>query len=181
MYEYNKTRGGLGAMIPIATPTNIGPYNTKPYRGHPYRGLRGMGWTGGFTIPGNEQQFSMRSCSGSEANPMLPTSDLVCGRSVEVNYLNRIGCTTVGFQGSHHCNTDEGNQGLFFCCPPGVLDRGLVQRGGQPSQRGAQPSALPSGILLGIGALLVVGIGWGLWDHMEKKGEDEETLSYGEY
>ena len=174
MYEYNKTRAGLGSMVPIGTTRNIGPYNPGPKRSRPWRGMRGMGWTGGFTIPGNEQRFSVQTCSGSAASPMDSSSDLICGRSAEVDYLNRIGCVPVGFQGSHHCNTDEGNQGIFFCCPPGLLDRELASRG--QSQASA---AVPSGMLLGIGALAAVGVGIVLWDHMKSKREMEEALLYG--
>lgn len=160
MYEYNK-KAGLGSMVPIATRSNIPP-----------RGV-GMGWTGGFTIPGNEQQFSGQICSGPEGSPMDSSSDLVCGRSAEVDHLNSIGCRTVGFQGSHHCRTGQGNEGLFFCCPPGVLD---AQMAG-----GGQASALPSGVLLGAAALLVAGIGWGLYDHMKKREEEEALLAYERY
>jgi len=83
-----------------------------------------MGWTGGFTIPGQEPRFSQQTCSGPVADPMDPSSDLVCGMSAEVNFLQGRGCKPVGFQGSHHCLTDAGNQGIFFCCPPGALSAG---------------------------------------------------------
>jgi len=128
MYEYNKTRAGLGSMVPIGTTRNIGPYNPGPKRSRPWRGMRGMGWTGGFTIPGNEQRFSVQTCSGSAASPMDSSSDLICGRSAEVDYLNRIGCVPVGFQGSHHCNTDEGNQGDLLLLPT----RSARSRAGKP-------------------------------------------------
>jgi len=158
MYEYNKTRGGLGYTLP----PRAGRVNLPP----------AMGWTGGFTIPGNEQRFSGRTCSGSAANPMDPSSDLICGRSAEVGYLNRIGCVPVGFQGSHHCNTDEGNDGIFFCCPPGVLDRERsgAQGGQGPTMQNA--SAVPSGVLLGIGALAVAAVGWGVYSNWKEKQEE---------
>ena len=161
MYEYNKTRGGLGYTLP----PRAGRANLPP----------AMGWTGGFTVPGNEQRFSMRTCSGSAASPMDPSSDLICGRSAEVGYLGRIGCVPVGFQGSHHCNTDEGNQGIFYCCPPGVLDRELVRAGGSVQEAGV--SAAPSGVLLGIGALAAVAVGWGLYNSWKEK-QAEESYYY---
>lgn len=161
MYEYNKTRAGLGALPPRANRRNLPP---------------GMGWTGGFTVPGNETRFSMRSCSGSAANPMPSDSDLICGRAGEVDYLNRIGCTAVGFQGSHHCLTGAGNEGLFFCCPPGVLDNARTVGGGQDS---APRSVLPSGALLGVGMVAAVGVGLVVWDQLKKKREDEAESYYG--
>jgi len=151
-------------MVPVVNSGNIGPYNSVPRRARPMPSIPGMGWTGGFTIPGNETRFSARTCTGSDSTPMSANSDLVCGRAGEVSYLNRIGCTAVGFQGSHHCNTDQGNEGLFFCCPPGVLDNEAVSSGG----------GLPSGIVLGIGALAAVGIGIVLWDHLKTRREEED-------
>lgn len=85
---------------------------------------KALGWTGGFTIPNQETRFSQQTCSGPVAEPMDPSSDLVCGRAAEVEFLQSRGCKTVGFQGSHHCLTDAGNEGLFFCCPPGALSAG---------------------------------------------------------
>jgi hypothetical protein len=83
-----------------------------------------LGWTGGFTIPNVETRFSQQTCSGPVAEPMDPSSDLVCGRASEISFLESRGCKPVGFQGSHHCFTDAGNQGIFYCCPPGSLSAG---------------------------------------------------------
>jgi len=80
-----------------------------------------LGWTGNFTLPSNTTRFHSQTCSGPVAEPMDPSSDLICGRSAEVSFLQGRGCKPVGFQGSHHCMTDSGNQGIFFCCPPGSL------------------------------------------------------------
>jgi hypothetical protein len=155
MYEYNKTRGGLGYPLP----TRVGRANLPP----------AMGWTGGFTIPGNEQRFSSRTCSGSAVMPMDPSSDLICGRSAEVSYLNSIGCVPVGFQGSHHCLSDDNNEGIFYCCPPGVLDRELARAGGTPRTQPATASVIPSGALLGVGLLLAIAMGWGLYNSWTEK------------
>lgn len=168
MYEYNKTRGGLGYTLP----PRAGRANLPP----------AMGWSGGFTIPGNDQRFSGRTCSGSAAVPMDSSSDLICGRSAEVGYLNRIGCVPVGFQGSHHCNTDEGNEGIFYCCPPGVLDRARASGGGS-DQVAETASAMPSGILLGVGALAAAAVGWGIYSNWKEKQEERawSDQSYLDY
>ena len=173
MYQF--TRAGLGTMVPVATRRNLGPYNAGPWKNKQSVRSSGLGWTGAFTVPGNETRFSMRSCSGSTANPMPSSSDLICGGAGETAYLNRIGCTTVGFQGSHHCNTDQGNQGLFFCCPPGVLDRELASRSSGLS------SGIPSGALLGLGAVGVVGVALVLWDRMNRKREEEAGMDLYDY
>ena len=162
MYEYNRKqensslvasrrnipRGGLG-LPPILGPKNI----------------PGLGWTGGFTISGIEQRFSVQTCSGSEANPMDQSSDLICGRSAEVGYLNRIGCVPVGFQGSHHCLTDSGNQGIFYCCPPGVLDAELARAQGQQVE--VRAAAVSPGLGLALGGLALAVVGYGVWQHFK--------------
>ena len=141
-----------------------------------------MGWTGGFTIPDNPQRFSMQTCSGSAAVPMDSSSDLICGRSAEVSYLSDIGCVPVGFQGSHHCLTDQGNQGIFHCCPPGVLDQARAAGEGEPTPpAGEQASALPAGVLLGVSALAVTAMGWVLyssWKEAQEERERFEALGY---
>ncbi len=156
----------------------------------------GLGWTGGFTIPGQEPRFSQQACSGQVARPMDPSSDLICGRSAEVPYLQRIGCQTVGFQGSHHCLTDEGNQGIFHCCPPGILAAEMARAAGTapPPVNGAiaplvngaiaplvQTAA--AGIGMGIGSILVgtlaLGVGgYFAWKWYKDRQEEAELEGY---
>ncbi|MHC4119744.1 MAG: hypothetical protein ACYSWO_19780 [Planctomycetota bacterium] len=154
VYEYNTKKGKLGSLPPRATARNLPP---------------GMGWTGGFTIPNNPQRFSMQTCSGSAAVPMDSSSDLICGRSAEVSHLSNIGCVPVGFQGSHHCLTDDNNQGIFHCCPPGVLDQEMARAGSVVQAN----NAIPAGLLLGVGAFAVVLMGVALHENRKNKLEQE--------
>ena len=110
-----------------------------------------MGWTGGFTIPNVETRFSQQTCSGPVAEPMDPSSDLVCGHAGEISFLEGRGCKPVGFQGSHHCLTDAGNQGLFHCCPPGSLSPAAQLAG----------SSIP--MFIGIASLGALGL-WAFWN-----------------
>jgi len=135
----------------------------------------GLGWTGSFTIPGQEQRFSQQGCTGTHENPMAQGSDLICGRPPEVEYLQSIGCRTVSFQGQSHCMTDSENQGIFFCCPPGRLQEELA-RSGQPTEPDEQPS---QGMGLGgwlVLALALGGGGYAAWKWYEKREEEGESL-----
>ena len=156
-----------------------------------YRSVQGLGWTGGFTVPGQEHRFSQQSCSGPGANPMDPGSDLICGRSAEIPYLERIGCRAVGFQGNHHCYTDEGNQGVFYCCPPGILDAELARAAAIPAPRDGQAASLipaaataaGAGIGVGIGTVMVtVGVlgvgGYFAWRWAKNRQEEMELEGY---
>jgi hypothetical protein len=124
---------------------------------------------------------------------MDPSSDLICGRSAEIQYLQRIGCRTVGFQGNHHCYTDEGNQGVFYCCPPGVLDAELARAAAIPAPRDGQQvaasmipaaaTAAGAGIGMGIGTVLVtVGVmgigGYLVWRWAKNRQEEMELEGY---
>lgn len=127
----------------------------------------GLGWTGGFTVPGQEARFSQQHCSGPVASPMDPSSDLICGMSSEVSFLQGKGCRPVGFRGSHHCMTDAGNQGIFFCCPPGVLS---------PAAQLASAVSIP--VVVGVVGLGVVALAYWNW---KKSQEAEELLPVGAY
>jgi len=94
-----------------------------------HRPMGGLGWTGGFTLPGSTTRYSTEKCTGSAASPMTG-GDTICGMSSEAAYLNSIGCVTVGFRGEHDCLTDAGSAGATYCCPAGVL--AAAQAGGAP-------------------------------------------------
>jgi len=113
----------------------------------------GLGWTGGFTLPGSTTRYSQEPCTGSQAQPMTG-GNLICAMPTETSYLEGIGCAAVGFRGEHNCSTDASNPGSLYCCPSGVLAAELARAGG-----GAQ-AALPGGIATlggGISALQVAG------------------------
>lgn len=198
MYEYKRTaRGGVGALPPRATALNLPPgmgtlpprataLNLPPGMGAlPPRATAlnlppGMGWTGGFYLPEDEQRFSMQTCSGSAATPMDPSADLICGRSAEVNYLNNIGCVPVGFRGSHHCLTDNDHQGIFYCCPPDVLDAEMAKAAGEGDpQAPLDPSSpLRTGLFFGLGALALTAIGYVTYADWKDKRDEREALEY---
>ncbi len=102
----------------------------------PRRGVAGtgLGWSGGFTLPGSATRYSTETCTGSAATPMTG-GNTICGMQNEAAYLNSIGCVAVGFRGEHDCLTDAGNRGAIYCCPPGVLQAELTG--------GAAPAATP--------------------------------------
>lgn len=120
----------------------------------------GLGWTGVFTVPGQEPRFSQQTCSGPVAEPMDPSSDLICGMSSEVSFLQGRGCKPVGFRGSHHCMTDAGNQGIFFCCPPGAL-----------SAAAQLTSSVSIPIVVGVVGLGFLGLA--LWSNYKNQGGSE--------
>lgn len=91
--------------------------------------MGGLGWTGGFTLPGSTTRYSTEKCTGSAASPMIG-GDMICGMASEAAYLNGIGCVAVGFRGEHDCLTDAGSAGATYCCPAGVL--AAAQAGGAP-------------------------------------------------
>lgn len=122
-----------------------------PYYPYGRRGFSGLGWTGGFTLPGDTTRYSTETCTGSAAQPMTG-GNLVCGMPAEIDYLQRIGCTAVGFRGQHYCSTDAGNQGLFYCCPQGVLQQELEGRGGE------QPASMIPGLPGGITTNQIIGL-----------------------
>jgi len=111
---------------------------------------RGLGWSGGFTLPGSTTRYSTEKCTGSAANPMVG-GDTVCGMSNEAAYLNSIGCVTVGFRGEHDCLTDAGGAGATYCCPAGAL--AAAQGGGVPA---TPDSPIPAA--LGISTTQIAGL-----------------------
>jgi hypothetical protein len=98
----------------------------------------GLGWSGGFTLPGSTTRYSTEKCTGSAASPMTD-GDTICGMPSESGYLNSIGCVAVGFQGEHDCMTDAGGAGATYCCPAGVL--AAAQAGGTPAAPDSSISA----------------------------------------
>lgn len=180
MYEYKRARSGVGALPPRATALNLPPsMGALPPRATALNLPPGMGWTGGFYLPENEQRFSMQTCSGSAAVPMDSSSDLICGRSAEVNYLNDIGCVPVGFQGSHHCLTDENNQGIFYCCPPDVLDAEMAKAAGEDDESSDdQPSAMRTGLFVGLGAMALAAIGYVTYADWKDNRDEREAMEY---
>lgn len=133
----------------------------------PRRGVAGygMGWTGGFTLPGSPTRYSTETCSGSAASPMTG-GNTICGMQSEAAYLNGIGCVAVGFRGEHDCSTDAGSPGAVYCCPPGVLQTELTG-GGTPSVASAISSATGIGgmqiaSLFGLAAIIGT-LGFILW------------------
>jgi hypothetical protein len=129
----------------------------------PRRG--GMGWSGGFTVPGNTTRYSTEKCTGSAAVPMT-NGDVVCAMPDEQAHLGSIGCTAIGFRGSHACQTDAGNEGAFFCCPPGVLQAELARGSGGAGGGGGMQIVS----LVGVAALLG-GLGFMLWRHWQREEE----------
>lgn len=150
----------------------------------PRRGVAGygMGWSGGFTLPGSTTRYSTETCTGSAASPMTG-GNTICGQQNEAAYLNSIGCVAVGFRGEHDCVTDAGNAGAIYCCPPGILASELARGGGVPAQ---VASLLPStGIggmqvasLIGLAAL-IGGLGFILWRNRAREIEQgRDRLEY---
>jgi hypothetical protein len=119
------------------------------------RPLSGLGWTGGFTLPGSATRYSTEKCTGSAATPMTG-GDTICGMPSESAYLNSIGCVAVGFQGEHDCSTDSGNAGAIYCCPAGALAAAQAGRGGASTTPPTPDSSIPSG--LGISTTQILGL-----------------------
>lgn len=124
------------------------------------RQLSGLGWTGGFTLPGSTTRYSTETCTGSAAVPMSG-GNTICGMPSESAYLNGLGCVAVGFRGEHDCLTDAGNAGAVYCCPAGVL--AAAQAGGASVIPATPDTPIRSGIstaqIAGLaGVVAVIGI-----------------------
>lgn len=150
----------------------------------PRRGVAGcgMGWTGGFTLPGSTTRYSTETCSGSAASPMTG-GNMICGMQNEAAYLNSIGCVTVGFQGEHDCSTDAGSPGAIYCCPPGVLQAELT--GGTSTLSTLLPAvggAVGGQIAIMVGLAAIIGVaGYLIWKAKSEGTSAEEYLWGSEY
>ena len=137
------------------------------------RQLSGLGWTGGFTLPGSTTRYSTETCTGSAAVPMSG-GNTICGMPSESAYLNGLGCVAVGFRGEHDCLTDAGNAGAVYCCPAGVL--AAAQAGGASVIPTTPDTPIRGGAIttqiVGIaGVAAIFGV---LWYMLMRKRQDPE-------
>ena len=149
------------------------------------RPMYGLGWTGGFTLPGSTTRYSTETCTGSAAQPMTG-GNMICGMDNESAYLTGIGCAAVGFRGQNSCSTDAGNAGTLFCCPPAALQQALARQGGTPGATPPTPDS-PIGPGLGItttqivalaGIAAVIGV-FGYFLTKKEPGPTDEELLFG--
>jgi len=94
-----------------------------------------------------------------------------------VGYLDSIGCVPVGFRGSHHCFTDNGNQGIFHCCPPGVLDEQMRRAAeGSPDGEEEQENFLQTGLFFGLSAFALAALGAVAYADWKDKQRERKAL-----
>jgi len=77
----------------------------------------GLGWTGAFTYPGATRVTRGQRCAPVGQPDVV--GNIICGRSSEEQYLTNQACEPTFLGDRRNCNTEAGNPGTFWCCPPG--------------------------------------------------------------